>query len=201
MAKMSRKDYAHMYGPTTGDAIRLGDTSLLAEVEHDFAVPGEECLHGGGKTLRDGLGMTPGYDSAMGALDMLLCNALVIDPVLVYGTYLGGPGDEFGLGIIVDAQGRAYVTGYTFGGDFPLVDPIQSEYPDGPNLVFASRLSPDGRTLEYSTYLGGLTNEELAGAIEKIRRASEAQITGHERAEESGAEPPEDESPFAGFDP
>ena len=82
MAKMSRKDYAEMYGPTTGDAIRLGDTSLLAEVEHDFAVPGEECLHGGGKTLRDGLGMTPGYDSAMGALDMLLCNALVIDPVL-----------------------------------------------------------------------------------------------------------------------
>src|SRR5580765_4183457 len=82
MAKMSRKDYAHMYGPTVGDAIRLGDTSLLAEVEHDFAVPGEECLHGGGKTLRDGLGLTPGYDSAMGALDMLLCNALVIDPVL-----------------------------------------------------------------------------------------------------------------------
>ena len=82
MAKMSRKDYAHMYGPTVGDAIRLGDTSLFAEVEHDFAVPGEECLHGGGKTLRDGLGLTPGYDSAMGALDMLLCNALVIDPVL-----------------------------------------------------------------------------------------------------------------------
>ena len=39
MAKMSRKDYAAMYGPTTGDAVRLGDTSLLAEVEHDFAVP------------------------------------------------------------------------------------------------------------------------------------------------------------------
>ena len=55
-----------MYGPTVGDAIRLGDTSLFAEVEHDFAVPGEECLHGGGKTLRDGLGLTPGYDSAMG---------------------------------------------------------------------------------------------------------------------------------------
>ena len=82
MARMSRKDYAQMYGPTTGDAMRLGDTSLLAEIEHDFAVPGEECLHGGGKTLRDGLGLTPGYDSAMGALDMLLCNALVIDPVL-----------------------------------------------------------------------------------------------------------------------
>ncbi len=82
MAKMTRKDYARMYGPTTGDSIRLGDTSLMAEVEHDYGVPGEECLHGGGKTLRDGLGLTPGYDSAMGSLDMLLCNALIIDPVL-----------------------------------------------------------------------------------------------------------------------
>lgn len=82
MAKMKRKDYSRMYGPTVGDAVRLGDTSLLAVVEHDHSVPGDECLHGGGKTLRDGLGLTPGYDSAMGALDMLLCNATVIDPVL-----------------------------------------------------------------------------------------------------------------------
>ncbi len=82
MAIMTRKEYAQMYGPTTGDAVRLGDTSLVAQVEHDYAVPGDECLHGGGKTLRDGLGLAPGYDSAMGALDMLLCNAMVIDPVL-----------------------------------------------------------------------------------------------------------------------
>ncbi len=82
MATMTRKDYAAMYGPTKGDAVRLGDTSLLAEVEHDFNNPGDECLHGGGKTLRDGLGLTPGYDSAMGSLDMLVCNAVVIDPVL-----------------------------------------------------------------------------------------------------------------------
>ena len=82
MTRMTRADYARMYGPTTGDAVRLGDTSLLAEVEQDHAAYGDECLHGGGKTLRDGLGLTPGYDSAMGSLDMLLCNALVIDPVL-----------------------------------------------------------------------------------------------------------------------
>ena len=82
MTRMTRADYARMYGPTTGDAVRLGDTSLLAEVERDHAAYGDECLHGGGKTLRDGLGLTPGYDSAMGSLDMLLCNALVIDPVL-----------------------------------------------------------------------------------------------------------------------
>ena len=82
MAIMNRRDYANMYGPTKGDTVRLGDTNLYAEVEQDFIPPGDECLHGGGKTLRDGLGMTPGYDSAMGALDMLLCNATVIDPVL-----------------------------------------------------------------------------------------------------------------------
>ena len=82
MTRMTRADYARMYGPTTGDAVRLGDTSLLAEVEHDHAAYGDESLHGGGKTLRDGLGLTPGYDSAMGSLDMLLCNALLIDPVL-----------------------------------------------------------------------------------------------------------------------
>jgi urease subunit alpha len=82
MATISRKEYAQMYGPTKGDGIRLGDTSLIAEIEHDFAVPGDECLHGGGKTLRDGLGLMPGYDSAAGSLDMLISNVVVIDPVL-----------------------------------------------------------------------------------------------------------------------
>jgi urease subunit alpha len=82
MAKISRKEYAQLYGPTKGDGVRLADTSLIAEIEHDYAVPGDECLHGGGKTLRDGLGLTPGYDSAQGALDMLISNAVIIDPVL-----------------------------------------------------------------------------------------------------------------------
>ncbi|MDQ0315774.1 urease subunit alpha [Amorphus orientalis] len=82
MATISRADYAAMYGPTTGDVVRLGDTSLLAEVERDYAAYGDECLHGGGKTLRDGMGLVAGATSADGALDMLLVNVLVIDPVL-----------------------------------------------------------------------------------------------------------------------
>jgi urease subunit alpha len=82
MARMNRKDYAALYGPTRGDGVRLGDTALIAEIEHDFTVPGEECLHGGGKTLRDGIGLCAGVDSAQGALDMLVSNAVVIDPVL-----------------------------------------------------------------------------------------------------------------------
>jgi urease subunit alpha len=79
---MTRREYAAMFGPTKGDAVRLGDTSLLAEIEHDYAVPGDECLHGGGKTLRDGMGLKSGFDSIDGALDMLICNATIIDPVL-----------------------------------------------------------------------------------------------------------------------
>ncbi|MGD9738682.1 MAG: urease subunit alpha [Bauldia sp.] len=82
MAMISRREYAALYGPTTGDGVRLGDTSLIAVVEHDHAVYGDECLHGGGKTLRDGAGMAAGVTSAEGALDLLLCNVLLIDPVL-----------------------------------------------------------------------------------------------------------------------
>ena len=82
MATLSRRDYAAMYGPTTGDGVRLGDTSLVAVVEKDFAVYGDECLHGGGKTLRDGAGLAAGVTSAEGALDFLLCNVTVIDAVV-----------------------------------------------------------------------------------------------------------------------
>lgn len=81
MATISRRDYAALYGPTTGDAVRLGDTSLVAVIEHDHAVYGDECLHGGGKTLRDGIGLAAGVTSAQGALDFLLCNVMLIDPV------------------------------------------------------------------------------------------------------------------------
>jgi urease subunit alpha len=104
MARISRKEYAQLYGPTKGDGVRLGDTSLIAEIEHDYAVPGDECLHGGGKTLRDGLGLTPGYDSAQGALDMLISNAVIIDPVL--GVVKGDIGIKDGKIVAVGKAGN-----------------------------------------------------------------------------------------------
>ncbi len=104
MARLTRKEYAQLYGPTKGDALRLGDTSLIAEIEHDYAVPGDECLHGGGKTLRDGLGLTPGYDSAQGALDMLISNAVIIDPVL--GIVKGDIGIKDGRIVAVGKAGN-----------------------------------------------------------------------------------------------
>ena len=81
MVRITRQHYAALYGPTTGDLVRLGDTQLLAEIEHDHSVPGDESLHGGGKTLRDGSGLVAGITSGQGALDMLVSNVVVIDAV------------------------------------------------------------------------------------------------------------------------
>jgi urease subunit alpha len=104
---MTRREYAAMFGPTKGDAVRLGDTSLLAEIEHDYAVPGDECLHGGGKTLRDGMGLKSGFDSIDGALDMLICNATIIDPVL--GIVKGDIGIKDGKIVAVGKAGNPEV--------------------------------------------------------------------------------------------
>ncbi|MEM9199667.1 MAG: urease subunit alpha, partial [Pseudomonadota bacterium] len=80
--KLSRALYASFYGPTKGDMVRLGDTSLLAEIEHDHAHPGDELTTGAGKTMRDGEGFrTTGTDRA-GALDLVVQNAIILDPVL-----------------------------------------------------------------------------------------------------------------------
>ncbi len=82
MVKMSRKAYGEMFGPTEGDGYELGDTGLVAIVEKDYNVLGDESLHGGGKTLRDGMGLNSRTTSEEGALDMLLSNAMIIDAVL-----------------------------------------------------------------------------------------------------------------------
>ncbi len=79
--EISRERYAELFGPTVGDRIRLGDTSLIVEVERDTTVYGDECVFGGGKTLRDGLGMAAEATAAAGALDMVITNVVLIDPV------------------------------------------------------------------------------------------------------------------------
>src|SRR6478735_8114845 len=76
--KMKRAHYADMFGPTTGDKVRLGDTSLIAEVEKDFTVYGDECKFGGGKVIREGMGQAAGV-GAKDALDCVITNALVLD--------------------------------------------------------------------------------------------------------------------------
>ncbi len=82
MAKISRRQYADLYGPTTGDKIRLGDTDLYIEVEKDLrATYGEEAVYGGGKTLRDGMGYDNELTSAAGAPDLVITNVIIVDAV------------------------------------------------------------------------------------------------------------------------
>ena len=73
-----RADYAAMFGPTTGDRVRLGDTDLLIEVERDLTILGEEVKFGGGKVIRDGMGQSQ-LSRAEGALDTVITNALILD--------------------------------------------------------------------------------------------------------------------------
>src|SRR3954469_19674823 len=86
--KMDRRHYAEMYGPTTGDKVRLGDTSLILEVERDYAVYGDECKFGGGKVIREGMGQASG-GGEKGALDCVITNALIVDWSGIYKADVG----------------------------------------------------------------------------------------------------------------
>ncbi len=77
MNKISRQAYAEMYGPTTGDRVRLADTNLVVEVEKDFTTYGEEVKFGGGKVIRDGMGQSQRMSSE--CADSVITNALIID--------------------------------------------------------------------------------------------------------------------------
>ena len=74
---ISREAYSDLYGPTVGDAVRLGDTNLWISPERDFAVPGEEVTFGGGKVIRDGMGQSQAVDSE--CMDLVITNALIVD--------------------------------------------------------------------------------------------------------------------------
>jgi urease subunit alpha len=78
MTRISRRAYADMYGPTTGDRVRLADTDLFIEVERDLTLYGEEVKFGGGKVIRDGMGQSQA-SQAEGAVDTVITNALILD--------------------------------------------------------------------------------------------------------------------------
>jgi urease subunit alpha len=86
--RIDRATYAEIYGPTTGDTIRLGDTDLVARIERDHTVYGDECKFGGGKVLRDRQGQAAGV-SAAHALDVVITNATIIDWTGIYKADIG----------------------------------------------------------------------------------------------------------------
>ena len=81
--KISRAHYADMFGPTTGDKVRLADTELFIEVERDLTTYGEEVKFGGGKVIRDGMGQSQAA-RADGAVDTVITNALIVDHTGIY---------------------------------------------------------------------------------------------------------------------
>ncbi len=105
---------------------------------------------------------------------------LIIDPVLLlrtYSTYLGGSGTEVGFDIAVDSSGSAYVTGRTASTDFPTQGPFQNSLSGGSGSdVFVAKLSADGTSLVYGTYLGGIGLDE--GFSIAVNSSGQAHVTG-----------------------
>jgi urease subunit alpha len=118
VSSLGRAEYAARYGPTTGDRVRLADTDLWVEVEADDVVPGDELVGGCGKTLRDGVLATARASGSDSALDMIIPNVLVLDPVLgvrktsigiaggrIVGTgRAGNPDVQSGVDLVVDSH-------------------------------------------------------------------------------------------------
>ena len=82
MTKISRQQNNDLFGPTVGDRIRLGDSDLYVEIERDLRHYGDEVVYGGGKTLRDGMALANTITSTAGALDLVITNVTILDPVL-----------------------------------------------------------------------------------------------------------------------
>ena len=101
---------------------------------------------------------------------------LVIDPVLVYSTYLGGASEDYGFGIAVDSAGSAYVNGVTFSSDFPTTPGSFATTFGGPADAFVTKLAANGAALVYSTYLGGSNYDRGSGIA--VDSAGSAYVTG-----------------------
>ncbi len=87
--KIPRRQYADLYGPTTGDRVRLADTDLFIEIEKDLTTPGEEAKFGGGKVIRDGMGQSASAIAADGVLDLVITNAVIVDHSGIYKADIG----------------------------------------------------------------------------------------------------------------
>jgi hypothetical protein len=143
----------------------------------------------GGYVLKDGqrVGFRVGvYDAT---------KPLVIDPVLVYSTYLGGSGTDAAYGVAVDTAGNAYVTGWTESSDFPLAgNPVQSTLGGDSDLfdsdVFVAKLDAAGGALVYSTYLGGSSTDYGYGIA--VNTAGNAYVTGFTYSSDFPSPPPRD---------
>jgi hypothetical protein len=148
--------YGIAVDPGTGDALLTGATSSL---DFPIANPLQATNHGR-------------YQ------DAFVARLSADGGALVYSTYLGSSGNDFGTGIAVDPiTGEALVTGYTDSRDFPTANPLQATCGGGASDAFVARLSADGSALVYSTYLGG-SGSDVGRAIAVDPSTGDALVTG-----------------------
>jgi hypothetical protein len=110
-----------------------------------------------------------------GTINAFVTKVNATGSALVYSTYLGGSGQDFGLGIAVDSAGNAYVTGLSRSTDFPTKNPLQAAK-GGDDDAFVSKINPTGSALVYSTYLGGINGTQ--GYAIAVDSAGKAYVTG-----------------------
>ena len=139
--EISRAAYADMYGPTTGDRVRLADTELVIEVERDLTTYGDEVKFGGGKVIRDGMGQSQ-ISRAGGAVDTVITNALIVDHTGIYKADIGirdgricgigkagNPDTQSGVDIIIGpgteaiaGEGKIITAGGSYSFHLPAAD-------------------------------------------------------------------------------
>ena len=147
----------------------------------DIAVDSEGYAYVTGYTSSPRTFRESGYARELaGDIDIFVAKFNRAGSELVYSTYLGGSRDDSGLGIAVDDDGNAYVTGITQSKDFPVTEgAFRRKYPSGQSNAFVTKLSPEGDALVYSTYLGGRVGESIA-----VDKEGNAYVTGRTVASE-----------------
>ena len=164
---------------TSGNSILY--STYLGGTKYDYgvgvAVDGNENAYITGWTESSNFPVKNAYDSTYnGNLDSFVTKLSPTGNSILYSTYLGGAGRDWSMAIAVDGGGNACITGGTYSGSFPLVNPYDSTY-NGGGDVFVAKLSPNGNYLLYSTYLGG-TNHDYGMGI-AVDGGGNAYITGN----------------------
>ncbi|WP_407687788.1 urease subunit alpha [Mycobacterium sp. HUMS_1102779] len=157
MTKISRLEYSGLFGASKGDKIRLGDTDLFIEVEEDLRVIGDEAIYGGGKTLRDGMGLDSNSTSFNGALDLVITNVVVLDALL--GVIKADVGIKDGRIVGIGKAGNSgtmdgVTPGLTTG---PATDAISGEHLILTAGGIDSHVHMDAPQQAYQALSGGLT--------------------------------------------
>ena len=119
----------------------------------------------------------PEFHGSISIPDLFVTKLSPAGDSIVYSTYLGGSGNDFGLGIALDSTGNAYVTGYTGSPDFPTRAGSFSTAHKGNDDAFVTKLNAQGSALVYSTFLGGVQGQERGNAI-AVDAAGNAYVAG-----------------------